>query len=51
MCGARQKLAVLERVAVDGEREQVGSNAAVIEQGVALAGRAVRHEALAATRR
>ena len=32
---------MLVRVAVDGEREQVGPVTAVVEQGVALAGRAV----------
>jgi len=38
---ARQKLPVLERISVDGERKQIRSDAAVIEQGVALPRRSI----------
>ena len=45
--GAGQELALLVGVAVDRELEQVGADAAVVEQRVALAGGAVAGDALA----
>ena len=45
--GPGQELALLVRVAVDRELEQVGADAAVVEQRVALAGRAVAGDPLA----
>ncbi len=47
--GARGESAVLVRVAVHGVLEQIGSDAAVVQKRVALAGRAVADHALAAT--
>ena len=44
---ARQELALLVRAAVDGEVEEVGADAAVVEQRVALARRAVADDRLA----
>src|SRR5689334_8319313 len=44
---ARQELALFHRAAVDGVREQVAANAAVVEQRVAFARRAVAHDRLA----
>ena len=47
MCVPGQELAVLERVAVDREGEQVAADAAVVEQRVALARAPVRDDRLA----
>ena len=44
---SRREPAVLVRVAVDGVVEEVGADAAVVEQRVALAGRAVADDLLA----
>ena len=38
---SRRVATVLVGIAIDGEVEEVGSNAAVVEQGVSLAGRTV----------
>src|SRR5512147_1618882 len=45
--GAGQELPLLVRVAVDRELEQVGADAAVVEQRVSLAGSAVADDAFA----
>ena len=45
---SRRELALLVRIGVDGEVEEIGADAAVVEQRVALARRAVADDLLAA---
>src|SRR6185369_8874059 len=43
----RRELAVLVRIAIDGEIEEVGSNPAIVEERIALAGSSISADSLA----